>query len=135
MRTTLFLLVSTLVLISFTLTGASSSEMVNHHGQLIELGEDSSDCIVCHDGTVTSNAAFCTRNCNHGTAHSVAKEYPPRGREDSYAPVDSLRQKGIRLNNGQTTCLSCHNLNNQAKYHLVIDNSGSALCFACHVKL
>jgi len=133
MKTALFLLVLTLVFMLFTLKGTSSTEKVDHHGQLIELSGDNSVCIVCHDGAVTSNAAFCLRNCNHGTAHSVAKDYPPRGQEESYAPVEILWQKGIQLYNGKTTCLSCHNLNNQAKSHLVVDNSGSALCFACHV--
>ena len=133
MRTSLFLLVLTLGFMLFTLKSTSSTEKVDHHGNVVELGKDINDCIVCHDGSGVSDAAFCIRNCNHGASHSVAKDYPPRGQEDSYAPVDSLLENGIQLYNGKTTCLSCHNLNNQERFHLVMDNSRSALCFACHV--
>lgn len=133
MRTTLFLLFLTLGFMLFTLKGISSTENVDHHGHEVEISGDISDCIVCHDGTIASNSSFCIKNCNLNTAHSVAKNYPPQGQEDSYAPVSSIREKGIQLYNGKTTCLSCHNLKNQERFHLVIDNSGSTLCFTCHV--
>jgi len=132
-RATLFFLVLTLGFMLFTIKGISSTEKVDHYGQVVEISGNISDCVVCHDGTIASNSSFCIKSCDLNTAHSVDKSYPPRGQEGSYAPVSSIWGKGIRLYDGKTTCLSCHNLKNPEKFHLVIDNSGSTLCFTCHV--
>ena len=133
MKAAISLLVLTLGFVLFSLNSTSSDQKVNHHGYVVELSGDISDCISCHDGTIASNTSFCLTNCNYRTAHSVGRNYPPPRQEDSYAPVDSLVEKGIHLYDGKTTCLTCHNLKNQEKFHLVINNSGSTLCFACHV--
>lgn len=133
MRTTLFLLVLTLGFMLFTLMGISSGEKIDHHGHTVVVSGDISDCIVCHDGTIASNTSFCIKNCDYNTAHSVVRNYPPQGQEDSYAPTSSLLEKGIKLYDGKTTCLSCHNLKNQDRFHLAVDNSGSKLCYTCHI--
>lgn len=133
MKTTISLLILTLGFMFFTLMGISSGEKIDHHGYSVALSGDISDCIVCHDGKIAPNTSFCIKNCNYNTAHSVVRNYPPQGQEDSYAPTGALLEKGIKLYDGKTTCLSCHNLKNQDRFHLVIDNSGSKLCYTCHI--
>lgn len=133
MNTPLSLLVLTLVLMLSTPTDISSAEKMEHHGQAIDLDGDIGGCIACHDGTIATSFSFCLTKCNYRTSHSVTKTYPPHGQENAYAPISSLSGKGIQLHNGKTTCLSCHDLKNQEKYHLIIDNRGSSLCFTCHI--
>jgi predicted CXXCH cytochrome family protein len=110
-----------------------SAEQVDHHGQMVDDSSDPKDCIVCHDGLIAPEAHFCTVECGFGTSHSILKEYPPRMKESSYAPVESLQKKGIRLYNGKVSCVSCHDIKKTTQYHLVMDNSDSTLCFACHI--
>ncbi len=110
------------------------AEKIAHHGMIVENSGNPYDCIACHDGLVASEAHFCTVECGFGSSHSISKVYPPRFKEDSYAPVESLRENGIRLFNGKVSCASCHDLKNPTKDHLIMDNGGSALCFSCHRK-
>lgn len=110
------------------------AEQVMHHGLEVKITADLSDCIVCHDGMVGPTVSICTVDCKFTSPHSILKEYPPFGKEQEYAPADKLAAKGIILQNHKVTCVSCHNLKNPQKYHLVMENNGSALCYACHIK-
>lgn len=121
-----------LALPPYLLTDAVCAERIAHHGMTVENSESPYDCIACHDGLVAPEAHFCTVECGFGSSHSIFKEYPPRSKEDSYAPAESLQKKGIRLFKGKVSCASCHDLRNQSKDHLIMDNGGSALCFSCH---
>jgi predicted CXXCH cytochrome family protein len=38
------------------------------------------------------------------------------------------------LTDGQISCVSCHDLTNDEKHHLVIDNRESRLCLTCHIR-
>jgi predicted CXXCH cytochrome family protein len=136
MRTTIITIIVLVVvfIIFFTQKRALHSEQLEHHGQLVQVEADLNDCIVCHDGTIAPNSAYCTVKCNCKSPHSVLKDYPPRGKENQYLPISALEEKGIRLFNGKITCVSCHDLTNPEKYHLVISNSESRLCFSCHIK-
>jgi len=129
-------LIGLMLVVALLVTGLGTSlaEQVEHRGQTVDIGGDVRDCIVCHDGTLAAMSPFCTVKCNLGSPHSVLKDYPPRGKEDAYAPVSSLEGKGIRLFNGKITCVSCHDLNSAEKDLLVINNSDSRLCFSCHLK-
>lgn len=111
----------------------ASADQVAHSGQIIENSGDPADCIICHDGVIAPEARYCTVDCGFATPHSILKEYPPRFKESSYASLESLQEKGIRLFNGKITCISCHDLKKTTKYHLIMENSGSALCYSCHV--
>ena len=122
-----------LALLLYLLMDGVSAGQVAHHGQTVEDSGDPSDCIVCHDGVIAPEAHYCTTDCSAATAHSILKEYPPRFKERSYAPLGSVLKKGIRLFNGKVSCISCHDLRSSMQYHLIMDNSGSALCFSCHL--
>jgi len=118
----------------FQPTESRAAERIAHHGQLVENIGDPSSCISCHDGLTATNAHFCTVECDFKGSHSIMKDYPPRFKEDAYAPTESLTEKGIRLYNGKVSCVSCHDLNQPAKYHLIFSNNPSSLCSACHIK-
>lgn len=118
----------------FALSGFLYAEQVEHHGQQVEQNGTTTDCIACHDGSIAKNVSVCTVKCGFNDSHSVFKDYPPRGKEGSYVPVNSLQEKGIQLVNGKVACISCHDLKKTGKYRLVIDNEKSRLCFACHIQ-
>lgn len=129
-------LIAATVLLAFLLNlpkDGVSAERVAHYGQMVENNGGPNDCIVCHDGLIAPDAHYCTVECGFGASHSIFKEYPPRSKEGSYAPVESLQEKGMRLFNGKVSCVSCHDLRKSTKYHLIMDNSRSALCFSCHL--
>lgn len=110
-----------------------SAELVPHHGELVKAHGELEECICCHDGKIAKVVHFCTGDCGFNSPHQVAKRYPPPGRERTYRPIGELQAMGIELANGEITCISCHNLRNSGRYHLVMDNRGSRLCLACHL--
>lgn len=111
------------------------AEQIMHHGLEVKLTADSTDCIVCHDGMVGSSVSTCTVDCRFNFAHPILQEYPPSGKEREFTPAETLAAKGIiLLQNHKVACVSCHDLKNPQKYHLVMDNQQSALCYACHIK-
>jgi predicted CXXCH cytochrome family protein len=109
-----------------------SGTMVKHFGHMVENDAEPYSCIACHNGLLAKNAHLCTVECGFGGPHSILKTYPPLFQEDNYASVDELREKGIRLFEGEVTCVSCHDLSKTSKYQLSVDNTKSALCFICH---
>jgi hypothetical protein len=111
------------------------AQEVIHHDFLVD-ADKPYDCLACHDGLIASNIAPCTVNClfNQLGSHSVFVTYPPAGKESEFTPAGQLEAIGIKLTNGQITCVSCHNLINQSKYHLVMENYRSRLCQACHIR-
>lgn len=123
MRVGIFL--SVLVLGCFLLCipgSGAATQQAEHQGQVIEYSDDPADCTVCHDGQLAPE----------NTHHPILSYYPPWGREDMFAPADSLKAYGARLFSGKVACVSCHNLKNTDRFHLVTDNGQSRLCFMCH---
>ena len=108
------------------------AEEVLHHGVSADSEGSVNDCLGCHDGTIGSTVTLSTMIGNFLGSHPVNRDYPPVGKSASYAPVEMVNSAGIRLVNGQVTCITCHNLKNQGKYHLAVTIDGSDLCFKCH---
>jgi len=111
------------------------AEMVSHHTATVEANGRADECISCHDGKTAKHVSFCTVKCDYSSSHAVLKKYPPAGKADKFAPAAVLQAKGIQLENGKVTCISCHDLRKTGRNHLVMDNKQSRLCFACHVVL
>lgn len=109
-----------------------SSEQISHHGQRVDNNGDPNGCIVCHDGLTAASVHYCTVECGFGSPHPISREYPPKSKESSYTPAESLHQKGIRLYNGKISCVSCHDLGKSTKNHLITDDSDRSFCFSCH---
>jgi len=110
------------------------AEQVDHHGMKVDSEASLQICVSCHDGSVSNAVPFCSAKCAFNTPHAVLKDYPPQTESRKYAPTAVILAKGIKLVNGQITCISCHNLKNPAKNHLVIENQKSSLCLICHIK-
>jgi len=107
---------------------------------------DSRFCLSCHDGTVGPNVITedmrVTRSAFQGyTPDNFSLEHNhPIG---IYYPLVQLRSMGrlkdpsqldpaVQLRDGHVTCTSCHDSSSQLPKKLVMQNTGSRLCFSCH---
>jgi predicted CXXCH cytochrome family protein len=113
--------------------GIASGKMVRHYGFNADADGGVSHCVSCHDGVIGKNVQFCIGECNSEYPHPVLRRYPPPGKEHLFAPAAVVAAKGIKLPEGRTACVSCHDLANKEKYNLVMDNRGSRLCLSCHI--
>lgn len=109
------------------------AETAGHHGFAVDADGRYLDCLSCHDGAIAGYVRYCTDGCNALSPHPILMRYPPKGKERQFAPRGLLETKGIKLPENLVTCISCHNLLNQEKFHLVVEKRGSKLCFACHL--
>jgi predicted CXXCH cytochrome family protein len=141
MRKILYVLSSLLgLLLLFLFMRTLSAETIAHHGYMVNAEGSPVECLACHDGSAATSVANCVGiNCNlpkgsPGNSHPVSKPYPPEGREDDYLPANQVTAAGIRLVNGQVSCISCHDLKNPGAQHLIINNGKSTLCLSCHKK-
>jgi predicted CXXCH cytochrome family protein len=136
----------------------TSTTMVNKVNPSPPLGSDSTLCLSCHDGTVAGSpgalVAYGTIpmkgqmnpadvfGTNLATMHPISFNLPLAASSDlvpslTATPPSTADQTGkVRLINGNVECGSCHNphvqnLDPNGDF-LVINNSQSALCLACH---
>lgn len=110
----------------------SGAEEVLHNGFMTDSEGGVYDCLSCHDGTIGSSVTLSTMIGNFIDKHPVNRDYPPIDKSEFYVPEEMVAVSGIKLVNGQITCISCHNLKNQEKYHLAMSMENSSLCFGCH---
>jgi len=90
-------------------------------------------CLDCHDSSPTKPVYICLGDmCLYSRNHSLLRNYPPAGKEKDYATVSEIQEAGCVLENGKTTCLSCHDLT-KPEPHLI--RKGDLLCFICHKAL
>ena len=127
-----------LVCVNIILIGNISlnAQEVLHNDNLVD-SNDPKGCLTCHNGTIARNISPCTKvSCllDPRSSHPVFKKYPPAGKESDYAPSSQVEAAGIKLKNGEVTCISCHNLMNQQEFHLVMENNDSRLCKTCHIR-
>ena len=104
-----------------------------HHEVMADSEGSVYDCLSCHDGTIGSPVTLSTMIGNFFGNHPVNRDYPPVGKSEFYVPEEMVAIAGIKLVNGQITCITCHNLKNQKKYHLIMSMDKSDLCFNCHI--
>ena len=103
------------------------------------LDKESQECLSCHDGGLAtlqdvSPAARIGGIVNTaGSSHPVGIPYRQLITKDGYKNFNLL-DKNIRFFGGKLGCGSCHSIYSGHPAKLVIDNSGSALCKACHDK-
>ncbi|MBI2525973.1 MAG: cytochrome c3 family protein [Candidatus Rokubacteria bacterium] len=84
---------------------------------------DSLVCLSCHDGVMAPDSL----------RHPIGMAYDasPLRRAGTLRPSASLAPS-IRLEDGRVGCSTCHDLSSSLRSKLVVANTGSALCFACH---
>jgi len=67
-------------------------------------------------------------------SHPIGMEYANYSYSNrTFKSIDSLSGQMIFVD-GKVGCITCHNPLNPEKNHLVMDNTGSRLCFSCHNK-
>lgn len=125
-----FLLALMLVLVFPSILTAAA---VEHHGVSAD-SDNSRECIGCHDGTIGSNVSFYTSGGSALTEHPVFTPYNAGNRRTRLQPSFLAASRGIRFEDGEVTCISCHDIRNSRENHLIMDNGGSRLCLACHIK-
>ncbi|MDR3677206.1 MAG: cytochrome c3 family protein [Acidobacteriota bacterium] len=137
----------------------SSSTLVNTPNPSPALGTDSTLCLSCHDGTVAGSPGATVAygkipmsgqmnsadvfGTDLSAMHPVSFTLPLKASSSlvsslTTSPPSTADPTGaVRLINGNVECTSCHNphvqnTDPQNPNFLVIDNSSSALCLACH---
>jgi len=138
----------------------ASSTLANTPNPSPALGSDSTLCLSCHDGTVAGSPgalvaygkATMTGQMNSADVfgtnlskmHPISLELPLKANSNDLAPSLTANPPStadhtgaVQLISGNVECTSCHNPHvqkidpNTADF-LVINNSSSALCLACH---
>lgn len=94
----------------------------------------SQKCISCHDGTTdTLQANYCVIGQQGACAgHIIGIDY--QGAATGNPGLETAPDPRIALHEGKIGCASCHDIYSGGAKLLVLDNSGSALCVACHKK-
>jgi predicted CXXCH cytochrome family protein len=136
----------------------TSATMVNTPNPSPPPGTDSTLCLSCHDGTVAGSPGALVAygkipmsgqmnaadvfGTNLATMHPISFNLPLAASPDlvsslTATPPSTADQTGkVRLIKGNVECASCHNPHVQnidpTSNFLVIDNTSSALCLACH---
>lgn len=101
------------------------------------LDRSSIECLACHDGTVSSNVEMGGASWSHargiGLSHPVGISYEDVYREPGSRlhPERSLPDE-LTLVQGRVECVTCHDHYSGLPGLLVLDNTGSRLCLACH---
>jgi len=138
---------------SYTIYG---SDTETNRGRQPRLGEDSNQCLSCHDGSVAvgNTAAYgqvTTRGSmnapdvfgsNMQASHPFSLGLPLKDNIDLAASLVASHKTAdptgaVRLIRGNVECTSCHNPHVQAKDQvslnfLVKDSSSGQMCLACH---
>lgn len=122
---------------------ANSVQAKMSNGETMEIDRFSVDCLSCHDGIYAKGKDIRYKNNSEHRMtdmSSVRGSHPIGMHYGSYAYADRsfkplhLLKKGMELIDGKVGCLTCHNPFNKKKYHLVMENDQSKLCFSCHTK-
>lgn len=96
----------------------------------------SAGCMACHDGTLGKggNVKLHGENSAISGSHPVGTDYNNISyRKSGYRNIHNVRTS-IKFVDGRLGCLSCHDLQNKEKSHLVASMESSKLCFECHAK-
>lgn len=96
----------------------------------------SAGCVTCHNGSEGSHAGFCllSQGGKKADGHVISASYAEFAkRNQEIRPINSLPPE-IALHDGKITCVTCHGGDPHNSATLAVDNIGSALCRACHLK-
>ena len=93
------------------------------------------ECLTCHDSSIAVSKEIGMGAWSHRTGgeHPIGIAYMEAYRKGGFNHPSTFK-KYIKLYGGKVGCGSCHNMYSKEKYDLAIDNKGSALCMACHIK-
>jgi len=121
--------------------GCTWSDPRSNNGNAI-IDPISLECVNCHDGTLARGVTFYVKNTGEQKAlgiatlsasHPIGTDYIKYSCNKGFTYWRSLPAEMV-LMNGQIGCASCHNLLGNKELYLVVDMTGSGLCFSCHRK-
>lgn len=111
--------------------------------QMNRLDPISFGCVTCHDGATAPGkephiksgpAGWNISMSGGGSSHPVGMRYAEyAGDSRNYIPMGAVSTE-VTFIQGKVGCLSCHDMLNPLKNHLVMSNDNSNLCFSCHIK-
>lgn len=131
--------------------GIGHAEMIGRAHMKYRYSEDagmpidgvSRGCLSCHDGSIGSTETVTVGTWEQGIpitrfdsrdSHPIGVDYLRASvRRRGLRPL-GLLNPAIKLIDGKVGCSSCHNLFSKEPHKLVMSNSGSRLCLACHEK-
>ena len=88
----------------------------------------SSECLSCHEDIEDQNVS------SHSGSHAIGMAYAAHAaRDEKLRPALDLPSELI-LFEGEVTCATCHGSDPHDVQVLVINNRGSGLCNACHLR-
>ena len=135
MKTARFFATATIVVSALVGNLLLRAEAVEHHGFNVNSAGRYSECLACHDGVIAQSITPCVGTiCIFRDSHPINQIYPPPSKQRDFAPASAAESAGIKFVDGQIDCISCHNLENPAQYHLRIEQSQSRLCRSCHLR-
>ena len=96
----------------------------------------SAKCLGCHDGTNAIQAGYClmVKGGSGAGGHPISGNYDQAAKLNPGLNPPRNLPAAIALFEGQITCATCHGSEPHNGSPLAIDNTGSALCRACHLK-
>jgi predicted CXXCH cytochrome family protein len=110
----------------------------------LEIDSMSRNCLSCHDGSVGSSVSLNAGSWRHsqdfmehdsGGMHPIGMRYRDIVGKNKKAALKKLESvdKRIRFfDDGKVGCGSCHDPYSSIPKQLVIEDTGSRLCLACH---
>ncbi len=106
------------------------------------IDELSMQCLSCHDGQLASDvrvdilgSGTFEHSSEVGVSHPIGSDYKKVYSMDTTRLVNpALLPREIKLFADKIGCGSCHNPYSDMHSQLVMSNSRSALCAACHIK-
>ncbi|MBF0126233.1 MAG: cytochrome c3 family protein [Magnetococcales bacterium] len=105
---------------------------------VVDLDPYSLQCMGCHDDKagdapmrVNLAGGGVMRHMGSSLSHPIGREYAKAISFGGYRPLAALPAK-VALPDGRVGCVSCHEGYSQKHGGLTVDNTGSALCLACH---
>lgn len=129
-----------LIILSAFLSSLSLPVLAGAQLPLASVDAASAECLSCHKDSITVNEPL--RVCHQGDCdHPIGSSYEAlSSRNRGLVPAASL-DPALRLSGGKMGCLTCHvpyaaagHETADADPMLVIENTGSSLCVACHRK-
>lgn len=94
------------------------------------------ECIGCHDGTIGINADYSLGDGlwthSDGSSHPVGIHYRTARMQGSKLTPPSKLNRKLRFFAGRIGCGTCHDMYSTYYAKLIMDNTESRLCVACH---
>jgi len=109
-----------------------------------EIDSMSRNCLSCHDGSVGSSVVLNAGKWRHsmnflehddGGMHSIGMKYRDvalKNKKAMLRPLDSIDKRIRFFDDGKVGCGSCHDPYSTIPKKLIIEDTQSRLCFACH---